>query len=86
MHEADVPDKAVRIRGPRSNPSQQIRLKAVEGGIFDSFFRDTYRPEVASDIICGTVVDQANVDVRVKLGDSRSTVQTVLEIYESLNL
>ena len=40
---------------------------------FLSFFRDNFRPEVASDIISGLSVDEVGLDVFVKFGDSRSS-------------
>ena len=39
---------------------------------FPTVFRDSFRPEVVSDVIYGADVEQVNVNVRVKLGDSRS--------------
>ena len=46
----------------------RIRPKAVLGGIFDCFFRCSFRPEVVSDVISGAVVDSTDVKVRVKFG------------------
>ena len=47
-----VPDKIVKFRDPCLNRSRVIPPEAVGGGIFDSFFRYNFRPEVDS-IRCG---------------------------------
>ena len=46
--------------------------EAVKGGIFDSCFRYNYRQEAANVVISGVTVDYVGMDVRAKLGDSRS--------------
>ena len=51
---------------------QEILPKAVGSGIFDSFFRYNFRPEVAIDVVSGADVESVCMDVSVKLGDSRS--------------
>ena len=76
-----VPD-GLKFHDPRLNRSRNIRLKGVVTGIFDSFFRDNFRPEVASDVKSGVVVDRRPVWVLawnlIILG------QTVLELFEPL--
>ena len=67
-----VPDKVVKFRGPRLNCSEESRPKAIGDGIFDSFFRDNFLPEVASGLISGVAVEFVGVDLNVKCGDSRS--------------
>ena len=49
----------------------QILPKAVGGGIFDCFFRSSFRPEVVSDVISGTVDQDIGMDVRANFGDSK---------------
>ena len=63
-----VPEKPVKFRDPCLNRPREISPEAVEGGIFDSFFRDNFGPEAASDVISGTIVEleSIGVDVRVK--------------------
>ena len=77
-------DKAVKFRDQRLNRSGDIRPVAIGGGIFDRFFRNNFRPEVASDVISGVVVDQMSVYVRVKFGDSSFSQSDWLNL-ESLN-
>ena len=72
-----VPD--VKFRDPRVNRSGEIRHEVIGGGIFDSFFRDNFRPEVASVVVSRAVVE-VGTDVGVILG------QTVLEIRQPLTL
>ena len=57
---------------PRLNRSGDILLEAVGRGIFDSFFRYTFRPEVDNDVISDVTADYVSMVVNVKLGDSRS--------------
>ena len=51
--------------------ARNIRHKALEDGIFDSFY-DNCWPEVASGVISGRTVDYVSVGVNVKFGDPRS--------------
>ena len=46
-------------------------METVEGGIFDSSFRDNFRPEVDSDVISGVAIKQLGVNIRVEFGDSK---------------
>ena len=52
-----VPDMPVQFRDPCLNRSREITPVAVGGGIFDSFFRDTFRTEVGH-IRCGCRVSR----------------------------
>ena len=79
-----VLDKCVRFRGHSINSSQEIPPEAVRIGIFDSFFRYYFRPEVDNDVISGVAADNVGMDVWVKFGDSRSKGQTVFEIFQEL--
>ena len=51
-----VLDKCVKFRVSCLNRRREILQKALEGGIFDSFFRANFRPEVVSDVISGVAV------------------------------
>ena len=52
-----APDKSVKYcDDPRLNHSREILPKAVGSGNFDSFFRDDFRPEVASNVISDVTV------------------------------
>ena len=46
-----------------------MRRTSSRFGVLEGFFRDNIRPEVGSDVLD---IQQVGVDVRVKLGDSRS--------------
>ena len=46
--------------------------RRLRPGIFDSFFRNNFLPEVVSDIISGLAIEYVGLDVPVKFGDSRS--------------
>ena len=61
---------AVNFGEPRINSSQETRPKAVGDG--SSFFCDNCRPDVTSDIISCSAVDQVDLDVLAKFRDSRS--------------
>ena len=52
-----VPHKCGKFGDPRINRSQEIPPEAIGGGIFDSFCRDNFRPEVSSDVISGIAVE-----------------------------
>ena len=54
------------------NRHREIPPVAVEGGIFDSFFRYNFRPEVDNDVISGLAIDYVGMGVQVEFGDSRS--------------
>ena len=71
-----VPDKCVNFRALRSNRSPEIRPEAVGDGIFDRFFKtsNNCKPEAASDVKSGAVVQHVGVDVFVEFGDSRSSL------------
>ena len=45
---------------------------AVIGGIFDSFFHYNFRPEVDTEVISSTTVDNFSLDVPLKFVDSMS--------------
>ena len=49
-------DQFKKFCGLRLDRSGEIRPKAVKDCIFDSFFHDNFRPEVASDAISGVTV------------------------------
>ena len=67
-----VLDKHVNFRDPILNGCWEIQPEAVGGGICDSLFAITnFRPEVDNDIVSGVAVDNHNVDVAVKFGNSR---------------
>ena len=53
--------------------------EAIRCGIFDSFFRDNFRPEVVSDVISGVVLMTFLLNWVI-------LCQTVLELNESLTL
>ena len=67
-----VPGNCGKFCDPHLNHSEEIRPKAVRGGICGSFFHDNFRPEVASDVMFGVVVERTRMDVTGKFGDSRS--------------
>ena len=67
-----VPNNHVKFGDPRLNRSREMPPEAVGGGIFDGFFRCSFRPEVVNDIISVANVVQVGMDVPVKLGDSGS--------------
>ena len=60
-----VLDKCVKFRDLSLNHSREIPREAVGGGIFDSFFRYNFRPEVDNDAIFSVAVDNIGVDVHV---------------------
>ena len=66
-----VSDKPVKFGYLCLNRSRQIPPEAVGSGIL-KFFRENFQPEVATDVISSAAVESVSVDVRVKLGDSRS--------------
>ena len=67
-----VLNKYIKFRDLSLNRSREIPLEAASCGIFDSFFRYNFRPEVDHDVISGVAVDTVGMDVPVKFGDSRS--------------
>ena len=62
-------DKCVQFRDHRLNRFREIPPETVVRGIFDSFFRYNFRPEVDNSVVSSTAV---RVDVPVKFDDSRS--------------
>ena len=60
-------EKCVKFRGPCLNRSREIPPEAVASGIFDSFFRYSFRPEADNNVVyC------VGMDIRIKFGDSTS--------------
>ena len=61
---------------------ENVRLKAIGGGIFDRFFSnfDNCQPEIASDVVSCVIVEPTGIKAHVKLS------QPVLEIYDCLTL
>ena len=57
------------VRQPKPRATQ-IRPKAVEGDIFDVFFRGDFQPEIISDVMSGAAVDYVDLGVRAKFGES----------------
>ena len=45
-------------------------MRVFDWGPLDGFFRDSFRPEVVSDVISGANIGLVAMDVRVQLGDS----------------
>ena len=81
-----VPDTYVIYCDPRLNHSVEIVPEFILDGTVDSFFRNNFRPEVATDVISGTdcrVCVYVGMEVRVFFVIPG---QTVLEIYEPLTL
>ena len=65
-------------------PFARSSTEAVGGVIFGHFSNvDNFQPEVASDVIPGTIVQPTGVKALVKLGDLG---QTVVDIYDCLTL
>ena len=48
------------------------KIRSKSAGYVSAVFCDKCRPEVAGGVISGEAVEYIGVDVRVKLGDSRS--------------
>ena len=48
----------------------KIRLRAVRGAFLAVFNLNIYRPEVADDVLTGATVDEVEMDVPGKFGDS----------------
>ena len=67
-----IPNKHAKFCDPSLSRSRKIPPDAVGVGICDIIFRDNFRPEVDSDVMCGIAVDWVGVDVHVKFGDSMS--------------
>ena len=43
--------------GQAKRRATKIRLESLGGGIFDGFFRDNFRPEVAGHVISGVAAE-----------------------------
>ena len=69
-----VPSKCEKSCDPHLNCSREITPKVATDDIFDSFFRDNFRPEVASDTISGVAVKNVIL------------CQTILEIFKPLTV
>ena len=63
--------KPTNWRGGKTLRHYRIRLKPVWGGIFDCFFRGSFRPEVVSDVISGSVAQDVGMDVCANFGNAR---------------
>ena len=67
-----ISHKCEQFSDPRLNHSEEIRPKAVGGGIFGRFSNfDKCRPEATSDVISGARLKYVDMDVRAKFSDSR---------------
>ena len=67
-----VSDTRAQFGDPRINLSRDIPPEAICGGIFEGFFRGSFRPEAVSDVVSAAVIDPTCVKVPVKFGDSKS--------------
>ena len=68
-----IVDKCAKLfRDHCLNRSREILPEGVGCGIFDSYFRYNFRPEVDNDAVSGVHVYYVGLDIRVKLGDYRS--------------
>ena len=59
-----VPDKVGKFRDPGLNRSLEIRIQIAIEGIFVGFFV-IFRPQVVSDVISGTSVEEVELDPSV---------------------
>ena len=65
--------KCIKFRDPGLYLCPEMSPEAVRYGIFDRFSSvDNFRPEGASDVISGVIVDPASMGDPVKFGDSKS--------------
>ena len=64
--------KLAKFSDPLLNRSQEILLETVGCGIFASFFRENFRPEVVIEVISGFALERIGMDGLVKFCDSRS--------------
>ena len=64
--------KRVKFHDPRLNSSREIHPKPSETAFSTEVFRNNFRPEAVDDVISDADAEQVSMDVRVKLGDSRS--------------
>ena len=62
--------EAHQLVGQAKRRADQIRPKAVVGGIFNGFLRGNFRPQVANDVISGVDVDCVGMDVSATFGES----------------
>ena len=60
-----VLDKRVQFCDPSLNRSREIPAEAGGGGMFDSFFRCNFQPEVGNDVMSDVAVDYVIIDVHV---------------------
>ena len=64
--------ECVKIRDSCLNRYPDIRREAVGGGSFDRFVNfDNCQPEVASDVISGTAIQNVGMDILANFGDSK---------------
>ena len=73
-----IADKWIKLRDSYLNRSQENPPEAVGGGFFDSFFRDNFWPEVASEVGSGAAAYHS-VKAPVIFNDSRSNVPDIFE-------
>ena len=66
-----IPDNRGKFGNPCINLSREIPPEVILDGIFDSFFRCSFRREVASDVLSRMADQDVDVDVCANFDDCR---------------